>query len=99
MLFHIYCQSNLFQLHVFVMPRTRFKVNPHSRVTLYLSILAKWLTVRLRTKWFWVRVQLQSLNLFQLVGRILCQIISISMGYDLTPMFANLFYTFMKVNV
>ena len=26
-------------------------------------ILAKWLSVRLRTKWFWVRVQLQSLNL------------------------------------
>ena len=23
--------------------------------------LAKWLSVRLRTKWFWVRVQLQSL--------------------------------------
>ena len=22
--------------------------------------LAKWLSVRLRTKWFWVRVQLQS---------------------------------------
>ena len=25
--------------------------------------LAKWLSVRLRTKWFWVRVQLQSLYL------------------------------------
>ena len=24
--------------------------------------LAKWLSVRLRTKWFWVRVQLQSLH-------------------------------------
>ena len=24
--------------------------------------LAKWLSVRLRTKWFWVRVQLQSLQ-------------------------------------
>ena len=26
-----------------------------------LASLAKWLSVRLRTKWFWVRVQLQSL--------------------------------------
>ena len=26
--------------------------------------LAKWLSVRLRTKWFWVRVQLQSLHYF-----------------------------------
>ena len=25
--------------------------------------MAKWLSVRLRTKWFWVRVQLQSLDL------------------------------------
>ena len=29
--------------------------------------LAKWLSVRLRTKWFWVRVQLQSLNLILLI--------------------------------
>ena len=28
-----------------------------------LSSLAKWLSVRLRTKWLWVRVQLQSLKL------------------------------------
>ena len=28
-----------------------------------MTSLAKWLSVRLRTKWFWVRVQLQSLNL------------------------------------
>ena len=28
-----------------------------------LSSLAKWLKVRLRTKWFWVRVQLQSKKL------------------------------------
>ena len=28
-----------------------------------LASLAKWLSVRLRTKWFWVRVQLQSLHL------------------------------------
>ena len=26
---------------------------------------AKWLSVRLRTKWFWVRVQFQSLHLSQ----------------------------------
>ena len=25
--------------------------------------LAKWLSVRLRSKWFWVRVQLQSLHI------------------------------------
>ena len=31
------------------MSRTRLRVNPHS-------------IVRLRTKWFWVRVQLQSLH-------------------------------------
>ena len=29
--------------------------------------LAKWLSVRLRTKWFWVRVQLQSLHLYPVV--------------------------------
>ena len=29
----------------------------------HLANLAKWLSVRLRTKWFWVRVQLQSLKL------------------------------------
>ena len=28
-----------------------------------LASLAKWLSVRLRTKWLWVRVQLQSLKL------------------------------------
>ena len=28
-----------------------------------LASLAKWLSVRLRAKWFWVRVQLQSLHL------------------------------------
>ena len=27
-----------------------------------MASLAKWLSVRLRTKWFWVRVQLQSLH-------------------------------------
>ena len=29
----------------------------------YLASLAKWLSVRLRTKWLWVRIQLQSLKL------------------------------------
>ena len=32
-------------------------------LTRTLNHLAKWLTVCLRTKWFWVRVQLQSLHL------------------------------------
>ena len=32
-----------------------------------LASLAKWLSVRLRTKWFWVRVQLQSLKLLLLI--------------------------------
>ena len=45
-------------LYVLVMSRTRFRVNPHS----IAASLAKWLSVRLRTKWFWVRVQLQSLH-------------------------------------
>ena len=39
--------------------------------------LAKWLSVLLRTKWFWVRVQLQSLNLqsfpaFNLFSALFC---------------------------
>ena len=42
------------------MSRTRFRVNPHS----IAASLAKWLSVRLRTKWFWVQVQLQSHNVF-----------------------------------
>ena len=29
---------------------------------IYGKFLAKWLSVHLRTKWFWVRVQLQSLD-------------------------------------
>ena len=32
-----------------------------------LNSLAKWLSVRLRTKWFWVRVQLQSLHNINLI--------------------------------
>ena len=50
------------------MSRTRFQ----SESTLYSCLkvsLAKWLSVRLRTKWFWVRVQLQS-KFDQLYNRI-----------------------------
>ena len=32
----------------------------HNHLVLKRASLAKWLSVRLRTKWFWVRVQLQS---------------------------------------
>ena len=36
----------------------------HSESTLYsLASLAKWLSVRLRTKWLWVRIPLQLLEL------------------------------------
>ena len=37
--------------------------NAISKAVLVKWFLAKWLSVRLRTKWFWVRVQLQSLLL------------------------------------
>ena len=40
-------------------PRTTYFVNDHSAI---LASLAKWLSVCLRTKWFWVRIQLQSLK-------------------------------------
>ena len=44
--------------------RLRQKVESRKDKWLQLdSSLAKWLSVRLRTKWFWVRVQLQSPNL------------------------------------
>ena len=33
------------------------------RTLKHLAKVAKWLSVRLKTKWFWFRVQLQSLNL------------------------------------
>ena len=46
-------------LYVIVVSRTGFRANSNSIV----ASLAKWLSVRLRNKWFWVRVQLQSLNL------------------------------------
>ena len=40
-------------------PRTTYFVNEHSAIS---ASLAKWLSVCLRTKWFWVRIQLQSLK-------------------------------------
>ena len=46
-------------LYVIVVSRTGFRANSNSIV----ASLAKWLSVRLRNKWFWVRVQLQSLKL------------------------------------
>ena len=36
----------------------------HKRTLNHLAKLAKWLSVRLWTKWFWVRVQCQSVNAF-----------------------------------
>ena len=38
------------------------KYSEHSSIN-HLASLAKWLSDRLRTKWFWVQVQLQSLKL------------------------------------
>ena len=41
---------------------TRTQNNLFRKRTLnHLVSLAKWVSVRLRTKWFWVRLQLQSL--------------------------------------
>ena len=46
-------------LHSFL----NYKLTQELRTQLnHLASLAKWLSVRLRTKWFWVRVQLQSLH-------------------------------------
>ena len=71
-------------LHVIIMSRTSFRVNPHSTVCLnvkellarsrphiwswsdlihkrtlnHFAKLAKWLSIRLRTKWLWVRIPL-----------------------------------------
>ena len=63
----IWQKSENVWLYVLVMSRTRLRVNPHSTVAWMsrnslLEAGAKWLSVRLRTKWFWVRVQLQSEN-------------------------------------
>ena len=52
--------------------RTLHDTNIHSKATYrqvlrthlnHLACFAKWLSVLLRTKWFWIRVQLQSLKL------------------------------------
>ena len=52
----IYKELQLARLYVLIMSRTRFRVNPHFS-------LGKWLSIHLGTKWLWVRVQLQSLQL------------------------------------
>ena len=44
-------------------PRTTWFLNEHSTIWPNLANLAKWLSVPLRTKWFWARVQLQSPHL------------------------------------
>ena len=49
------------------MSRTRLRVNPYSIVAWMsrnslLEAGAKWLSVRLRTKWLWVRFQFQSIS-------------------------------------
>ena len=44
-------------LYVLIMWRTCFRVNPYSKAS-----LTKWLSVRLRNKWLWVRVPLQSFS-------------------------------------
>ena len=45
-------------LYVLVMSRTHFRVKTQLN---HFASLAKWLNVRLQSKWLWVRVQLQSL--------------------------------------
>ena len=47
-------QNKYILLYVLVMSRTRLS-------------LSKWLSVRLRTKWFWVRVQLQLLKIYSIL--------------------------------
>ena len=39
-----------------------FVINVKSTMYLNSASLGKWLSVRLRSKWFWVRIQLQSLK-------------------------------------
>ena len=52
-------------------PRTTQFLNEHSTIWPNLASLAKWLSVRLRTNWFWVRVQLQKqVGLFIKVSRL-----------------------------
>ena len=56
------------KLYVLVISRTRFRVNPHSIVALTSRNSLLEAGIRLRTKWFCVRVQLQSLK----HGKVLC---------------------------
>ena len=57
-----------------LLARSRREIWRWSNLNLKAS-LAKWLSVRLRTKWFWVRVQLQkyviSRNVFKLLIKVL----------------------------
>ena len=43
------------------------RTDKYSEQLNHLASLAKWLSDRLRTKWFWVRVQLQSLLSYSLI--------------------------------
>ena len=48
------------------LPRASFRSQVYiwlDKKSIFFSSLAKWLSVQLTTKWFWVQVQLQSLNL------------------------------------
>ena len=64
---------------ILVMSRMRFRVNPHSS-------LAKWLSVRLRSKWLWVRVPMQSLNSYEVERSGLFEAININVLYDYHPL-------------
>ena len=59
--------------------------------------LAKWLSVRLRTKWFWVRVQLQSLELT--IYAILCRNVNILALWFYQQELASLFQKQEKLKV
>ena len=50
------------RLYVTIMSRSSFRVNPHSIVCLNVKELLAKLSIRLRTKWLWVRTILLSLN-------------------------------------
>ena len=52
----IHSETSTWQEHTF---KRTVQVSPQNTAE---TMLAKWLSVRLRAKWFWVRVQLQSLN-------------------------------------
>ena len=57
---------NLYWLYVLIMSHSRFRLNLQSIVAWLFAIasFANWLSVRMRTKWLWARVQLQSLYLY-----------------------------------